>query len=317
MSPEPSEYSSQEDKNNEEKSRIININDEIGTRKKRGYVSDRFYERKKAWYSGYSVADPKLNVATPSTIVFNVAEIAERPAFSVWSGFVGITDWPSYMVSNPTTIQNSVRYTINTETLSLAPAQNTDQDGRLAGMEIGQMKNESETDKRFAQLEEIVLSIAHKVDSIAGKVEQITQKETISTPLDMEKEIDSILKEKNYIKLNELLNQNKEKVVDILCKKTRQGKIDLNTSEGRDIWRNVIKFHKDQNRNIDPIYSKLAECSRNERQKRLHNFIYDTLFSVNGGMNASFEAGYWAADKYAKHSLEKRKRKLQEMLAGQ
>ena len=106
-------------------------------------------------------------------------------------------------------------------------------------------------------------------------------------------------------------------LVDILCKKTRQGKIDLNTSEGRDIWRNVIKFHKDQNQNIDPIYSKLAECSRNERQKRLHNLIYDALFSINGGMNASFEAGYWAADKYAKHSLEKRKRKLQEMLAGQ
>lgn len=32
--------------------------------------------------------------------------------------------------------------------------------------------------------------------------------------------------------------------------------------------------------------------------RRIRLFIADTLFSVNGGVNCSFEAGYWAADKF-------------------
>jgi hypothetical protein len=296
MSLEPSKYGSREDKNNEETPEIIKMR-----------IDDLDQILKDQILKG---------IGTPAT-AFDAAKIASSNLEGVFALSFGFTNWVQYsMVSNPT-MQNSVRYITPNNTEILVSAQNTDQDGRLAGMEIRQMNNEAEIDKRFARLEEIVSSIAQKVDSIAGKVEQITQKETVSMPLDIEKEIDNILKEKNYLKINELLNQNKEKVVDILCKKTHQGKIDLNTSEGRDIWRNVIKFHKDQNQNIDPIYSKLAECSRNERQKRLHNFIYNALFAINGGMNASFEAGYWAADKYAKYSLEKKKRKLQEMLAGQ
>jgi len=297
MSLEQSKYGSQEDKDNKEKSKIIKM--QIP-----------------------SYADQKLNDwwATPSA-AFDAAKIASLSHNDIMGSFVSASpsplDWTQYVMVYDPTMQNSVRYVLNTETLPISSAQNTDQDGRLTGMETRQEKNEMETNKRIAQLEEIVLSMAQKVDSIAGKAEQIAQKETVSMPLDIEKEIDNILKEKNYLKINELLDQDKEKVIDILCKKTRQGKIDLNTNEGQDIWRNVIKFHKDQNQNVDPIYSKLAECSRNERQKRLHNFIYNALFAINGGMNASFEAGYWAADKYAKYSLEKRKRKLQEMLAGQ
>ena len=205
MSLEQSKYSHREDKDNKEKPKIIKMR--------------------------IPYADSKLNDwwATPAT-VFDAAKIASsnlkgRFAFSSVPSFRDVAGWvheaPYPMVSN-SIIQNSVEYIINTEILSPLSVRNTDQDGRLTGIEIRQMKNESETDKRFAQLEEIVSSIAQKVDSIASKVEIISQKEiniqneSINRSFDIEKEIDNILKEKNYLKINELLNQNKERVIDIL-----------------------------------------------------------------------------------------------------
>jgi hypothetical protein len=141
---------------------------------------------------------------------------------------------------------------------------------------------------------------------------------TTSEQIVVEEEIDKILRERSYENLNGMLEVDRENVLDLLCKKTEEGEISLRTEEGKQIWQNVLKFHADRygEKEIDSIYPRLAECSRTEFQRHIHELIYDALFAVNGGANADFDAGYWAADKYAKYSLNRRIKKLREILQG-
>lgn len=142
--------------------------------------------------------------------------------------------------------------------------------------------------------------------------------ETTGEPTDMEEEIDRMLYEKSYRKLNLMLRLDREDALDVLFRKTGEGEISLETEEGKQIWQNVIKFHLDRygEKEIDPVYSRLAECSRTRFQKASNEFIYDALFAIHGGANADFRAGFWLADKYAKRSLDRRIKKVKKTLQG-
>jgi regulator of replication initiation timing len=142
--------------------------------------------------------------------------------------------------------------------------------------------------------------------------------ETTGERIDVEEEIDRILREKSYGKLNFMLDLDRKSVLDALCMKTKEGRISLKTQQGKQIWQNVTEFYSDRygEKEVNSVYSRLAECSRTRFQKGSNEFIYDALFAIHGGANADFRAGFWLAGKYAKRSLDRRIKKVKKTLQG-
>jgi len=134
----------------------------------------------------------------------------------------------------------------------------------------------------------------------------------------MEERINSILNGESYEKLDDLLDFDRDQVLDILCSKTAEGEINLETETGMQTWQSVVNYFESNcdSGEVQSIFYKLAECSRKELRTRANEFIYDVLFALNGGVNADIDAGYWAADKYAKFILKRRVKKLQKEFRG-
>lgn len=54
---------------------------------------------------------------------------------------------------------------------------------------------------------------------------------------------------------------------------------------------------------------QLNATSRPGFWQKCHECIYDITFAVIGGVSADIEAGFWAADKYARRVVRKRERR--------
>ncbi len=53
---------------------------------------------------------------------------------------------------------------------------------------------------------------------------------------------------------------------------------------------------------------RLNDALAKGRWGKFHLWIYDALFGLVGGMTADVDAGYWAANKYARRVLRRRYR---------
>ena len=150
---------------------------------------------------------------------------------------------------------------------------------------------DEEADKRWAELSERMSRL-----EAAAQGEQNT----------MEREIDSMIREQSYEELPELLDRDREKVVDILCDRTIDNTISLTTDEGKLVWRQVVVFHQDRYPNeVDSVYAKLVKCSRDDALTGIRAAIYEGLFAFFGGTTANVDTGYWVADKFAKRVVRK------------
>lgn len=130
--------------------------------------------------------------------------------------------------------------------------------------------------------------------------------EATGEQMSMEQEIENIFREAHYEKLYDVLASDRKAVLDILCRRTAKGDIGLDTDDGKQIWRTVVDFHSDNyQKELNSVYSRLADCSGNALLKSIHVFIYNALFAISGGVTADVEAGYWAADRYVRHILSR------------
>jgi hypothetical protein len=134
----------------------------------------------------------------------------------------------------------------------------------------------------------------------------------------MEGEINKILNEKSYREFARFLESDKDALLNVLYDKTEDLEIDLGTEEGKQVWRTVVEFISDKGnqKELDSVYFRLAECSRSKYRKSWNEFIYDALFAINGALSADPRDGFWLADRYAKRSMSKRVEKVKEKLQG-
>jgi len=165
--------------------------------------------------------------------------------------------------------------------------------------------------RRIEQLEKRVLLLeSPRSEYVAYKVKSREQRAS------MEEKINKVLSEKSYKEFARLLESDKEAVLDVLFNKTEEWEIDLETEEGKQVWRTVVEFISDKGnqKELDSVYFRLAECSRSKYRKGWNEFIYDALFAINGALSADPRDGFWLADRYAKRSMSKRVEKVKEKL---
>lgn len=128
-------------------------------------------------------------------------------------------------------------------------------------------------------------------------------------------ELDGIIEKEDYTQLSSLLNSELgDQTLNILFEKTRDGAINIKTDSGKGIWSTVIQNYNGDEKKIDSIYSKLAEYSRSKNRRRLDTVIWNILFAVFGGVCASFDSGYFSANKHYRRVINKRKKMIKKIL---
>ena len=129
----------------------------------------------------------------------------------------------------------------------------------------------------------------------------------------VEEEVNSLIRIGNYKGLHNLLGEYESLTLDILYRKTQDREIDLETTEGKQIWRKVIEFYekselyeKERKEKISSIYSNIAEYSIYGVRKSIYDFIRGVIFSLCAGMTARFEVGRAFADAFTNYTLKKK-----------
>lgn len=100
--------------------------------------------------------------------------------------------------------------------------------------------------------------------------------------------------------------------VKTLLEQTKVGAINIETKEGAKKWQQTLLEMEEKER--EKALFNLAEVSRSQQLKKWHTFIWDVLFALFGGMSASFDNGYWAANKYYKRVIGDRREKVRKIL---
>jgi hypothetical protein len=155
--------------------------------------------------------------------------------------------------------------------------------------------------REFEELKERVSQLESLMQASKDERAEVT-----GAQMNMEQEIENIVREGPYERLYDVLASDRKTVLDVICRRTAKGDISLDTDDGKQVWRIVVNFHSDNyQKELNSVYSRLADCSGNALLKGIHGFIYNALFAVSGGVTADVEAGYWAADRYARHLLSR------------
>lgn len=143
-------------------------------------------------------------------------------------------------------------------------------------------------------------SIRRKPDNKISKISNVTKL--------VEEKVDSAIHKKMYEGLHDSLNRYESKTLDILYKKTQDGEIDLEKTEGKQIWKKVIEFYEEEEKKekISSIYSNIAEHSIHGIRKSIYEFIRGAIFSLCAGITARFEVGREFTDAFTNYISKKK-----------